>query len=239
LLSGPRAIIVRDLRVAGVISSAALIAAVALGCQSSGSAVAVPNRDDHGPADVSAYIRGLQSPRRLQYLQPDLVIEKLALPPDAIVADIGSGPGVFSLRFARACPEGVVYAVDVEPRQLDAVRAHMAELGVANVVPVLASYGDPHLPPHRIDLLFISDAYHHLSDRIDYMRNLRRYLKPDGRLAILEYRSGDLPVGPPADHKIPEEQRHGELGDAGWERVTSFQTHEYHEFEVWSPAGVE
>jgi ubiquinone/menaquinone biosynthesis C-methylase UbiE len=227
------------LRGAGVISSAALIAAVALGCQSPGSAVDVPNRDDHGPADVSAYIRGLQSPRRLQYLQPDLVIEKLALPADAIVADIGSGPGVFSLRFARACPDGVVYAADVEPRQLDAVRAHMAEVGVANIVPVLASYGDPHLPPHRIDLLFISDAYHHLSERVDYMRNLRRYLKPDGRLAVLEYRPGDLPVGPPADHKLSEGERQDELREAGWERVTSFETHQYHEFEIWRLAGAE
>ena len=71
------------------------------------------------------------------------------------------------------------------------------------------------------------------------MRNLRRYLRPDGRLAILEYRPGDLPVGPPADHKLAEGERQEELRSAGWERVTSFDTHEYHEFEIWRVAGAE
>ena len=41
--------------------------------------------------------------------------------PDAVVADIGSGPGVFSIPLAAAVPDGLVYAVDVEPAQLDAL----------------------------------------------------------------------------------------------------------------------
>ena len=208
-----------------------------LACQVPGLREPRSNRDPHGPSNVEDYIHRLESPGRVSYLDPAVVVEKLALPPDSVVADIGSGPGVFSLRLARACPEGVVYAVDVEPRQLDAVRARMVEMGIRNIVPVLASTDDPHLPPRGVDLIFISDAYHHLSDRVDYMRRVQDYLRPGGRLAVLAYRSGVLPVGPPADHKLPEGLRHTELNAAGWDLVTRFDTHRYHEFELWRVVG--
>ncbi|MCZ6598404.1 MAG: class I SAM-dependent methyltransferase [Planctomycetota bacterium] len=205
----------------------ALLAAL-VACQS-----APANRDVHGPDDVESYIARLVSTQRLAELQPELVVSKLALPRDARVADIGCGPGVFALPFARACPDGVVYAVDVEPRQLDALRTQLLDEHIENVVPVLASYTDPHLPPAGIDLIFIADTYHHLEDRIDYLKRLRDDLAPRGRLAIIEYLPGDLPVGPPASHKLPEGLRERELAAAGFELAESFQIHEWHSFEVW------
>jgi len=125
--------------------------------------------------------------------------------------------------------------VDVEPRQLDALRARLLAEKVENVVPVLASYSDPYLPHGRIDWIWIVDTYHHLEDRVAYLRTLRGDLKPDGRLAILEYKPGDLPMGPPADHKVPHEQRYAELREAGFELVKRFDRHQYHDFEIWRP----
>ncbi len=220
----------------GRLRAVLLLVGAFLACQGPALREAPSNRDPRGPDDVAHYIQRLQSPDRIRYLRPDRVVEKLALPPDAVVADLGSGPGIFTVRLARACPSGVVYAVDVEPRQLDTVRARMAEQGIRNVVPVLASYDDPHLPPGGIDLIFISDTYHHLTDRVAYLRRLKRYLRPNGRLAILEYRSGELAVGPPAHHKLPAGVRQQELREAGWELVTRFDTHRYHDFELWSPS---
>jgi SAM-dependent methyltransferase len=199
-------------------------------------APAEPNRDPHGPADVERYIRGLESAERLRHLRPDLVVESLKLPTDAIVADLGSGPGAFTLPLARACPEGIVYAVDVEPRQLDALRERVARARIANVVPVLAGHDDPFLPPLHIDLILIVDTYHHLSDRVAYFERLRRALRPGGRLAIVEAKPGDLPVGPPAHHKLPEGTRPQELRAAGWRLVERLDTHAYHDFEIWSSA---
>lgn len=194
---------------------------------------AAPNRDLHGPADVERYIHMLQRPERVKELQPDLVVKKLGLADTAHVADIGAGPGVIAIPLARHLSRGVVYAVDVEPRQLDALREHILKLGLDNIVPVLASYSDPHLPPGRMDLIFIADTYHHIDDRVAYFRGLREDLKPGGRLAILEYKPGDLPVGPPASHKVPVAQRHAELAEAGFTLLTTHSTHQYHDFEIW------
>jgi SAM-dependent methyltransferase len=191
------------------------------------------NRDSHGNPDLERYVAILQSPERVADLQVDVVLEKLALPRDSVIGDLGCGPGVFSLAFAKACPDGLVYACDIEPAQLDQVRAKIHEQDVTNVVPVLASPDAPHLPPRRLDVLFVCDTYHHLDDRVAYMRRLQSVLKPGGRLALLEYKPGTLPVGPPADHKLPAGVMERELGESGWARVERFDTHRWHDFEVW------
>lgn len=193
------------------------------------------NRDPHGPSDVAAYIAGLESNARIEDLDPDTVLAKLALEPNAVVADIGCGPGVFSLRFARAVPRGAVYAVDVEPKQLDALRGQLLAGGFENVVPVLASYSTPHLPPASCDLIFIADTYHHIDDRVAYMHRLLRVLRRGGRLALLEYKPGPLPVGPPPEKKLAEGVMERELTEAGWTRSARFNTHKNHSFEVWVP----
>jgi SAM-dependent methyltransferase len=215
-----------------------ILAFLSLGCASSSGAPDVPNRDRRGPADVERYIQGLQREERVQELDPEGVIRTLAIAPTAVVADLGVGPGVLTLPLARRLPEGLVYAVDVEPRQLDALRERLRSEGVDNVVPVLASYSDPHLPPHGVDWIFVVDTYHHLEDRVAYLRRLRADLAAGGQLVIIEYKPGDLPVGPPADHKLSHEERFGELRDAGFELVEPFDTRRYHDFEVWRPGRI-
>lgn len=191
------------------------------------------NRDKHGAKDVQKYIAALQSPERVADLQVDVVLQKLALPADATVGDLGCGPGVFALAFAKASARGVVYASDIEPGQLDQVRQKIVRNDLHNIVPVLASKDDPHFPPARLDLVFIGDTYHHLDDRVAYMRRLQGALRPGGRLAILEYKPGTLPVGPPAEHKLAEGVMHRELAEAGYSLVEHFDTHPYHDFEIW------
>lgn len=215
----------------------ALISLALTACKASSADAggARENRDRHGPPDVAQYIAKLESNDRIKDLDPDVVIAKLALAPDAVVADIGCGPGVFSLRFARNAPRGVVYAVDVEPKQLDALRGQLLAGGFLNVVPVLASYSTPHLPSNSCDLIFLADTYHHIDDRVAYMQRLQRVLRRGGRLALLEYKPGPLPVGPPPEHKLAAGVMERELTDAGWTLSERFDTHPNHTFEVWIP----
>src|SRR4051812_17346223 len=95
--------------------------ALAVGCNttahspasSSATAPVSTNRDKHGPPNLAEYIERLQSPERVADLAVDKVIEKLKLAADAQVGDLGCGPGIFSIAFAKACPRGVVFASDV------------------------------------------------------------------------------------------------------------------------------
>ncbi len=221
------------MRTTQIASRILLVALLLLSCASSPVPVSVPNRDRHGPPDVERYIQGLQRDTRVAELDPEGVIRSLSIAPTAVIADLGVGPGVFALPLARHLSDGLVYAVDVEPRQLDVLRERLLEKGIENVVPVLASYSDPHLPPYGVDWIFVVDTYHHIEDRAAYFRGLQGDLVVGGRLVILEYKPGDLPVGPPADHKLSHEQRFGELREAGFELLQRFDTHRYHDFEIW------
>lgn len=197
------------------------------------------NRDPHGNPDVAHYIAMLEAPGRLETLQVDKVVALLAPAPDASIGDLGCGPGNFALAFAAAAPRGIVYACDVEPAQLDALRAKIAGDAYPNIVPVLASFDDPHFPPGRMDLVFVGDTYHHLQDRVEYLRRLKTCLAPRGRLAVLDYKPGELPVGPPQAHKLEAGVMERELRAAGWTLVARHDTHPWHDFEVWTPAAAD
>jgi SAM-dependent methyltransferase len=174
------------------------------------------NRDPHGPKDLEAHIRWLESPKRDWFQRPAELIAALRLPADAVVADLGCGPGYLTRRLAHAVPKGIVYAVDVEPRQLYRLQEHLRTEEIPNVVPVLASLSDPHLPPGRLDLIIVLDTYHHFEDRERYLQTLARALKPGGRLAIVDYHKHKLPVGPPVDHKMAREVVLQEALQAGY-----------------------
>ena len=224
----------RDCRqwIAGGWVVAALLTCIT-GC--SVSSPELPNRDPHGPRNVAAYIDNLDSSSRDAYQMPDAVVQALGLHPDDVVADVGCGPGYFTRRLARAVPAGVVYAVDVEPRQLDRLNAHLRDDGLVNVVPVLATTADPHLPAGRLDMILVVDTYHHFDNRVQYLQTLKRGLKPTGRLVLIDYRKEPLPVGPPVAHKLAREQELSETEHAGFQLIDEPTFLPYQYFLIFTP----
>lgn len=211
------------------------LAIVSSACSATSSATR--NRDPHGPADVQAYIGNLESRSRDKWQKPDEVIRTLKLAPNAVVADVGCGPGYFTRRLAKAVPNGVVYAVDVEPRQLDRLNQHLSDDGVVNVVPVLAALDDPRLPPGRVDLVLVVDSYHHFQDRPDYLGKLKRALAPGGRLVIIDYHKREMKVGPPVEHKLAREIVLDETTAAGFRVIEEPTVIEYQYFLILEPTG--
>jgi ubiquinone/menaquinone biosynthesis C-methylase UbiE len=158
---------------------------------------------DHlgNPEDLAAYLEKLEGPDRAEWQRPDEVVAALGLRPGAVVADAGAGPGYFALRLARAVgPSGRVYGVDAEPRMLELLARRAADAGLRNVEPVLTA-GLP-LPPAACDAILIVNAYHHFPDGPGTLRALAGRLAPGGRLAVVEFHDGELPVGPPPEHRI-------------------------------------
>ncbi|MDP8958294.1 MAG: class I SAM-dependent methyltransferase, partial [Actinomycetota bacterium] len=57
--------------------------------------------------------------------------------------------------------------------------------GVGNVVGLDAPPEDPDLP-EPVDLIFLSNTYHHIPDPPRYFARTARYLRPAGRVAVIE-----------------------------------------------------
>lgn len=124
---------------------------------------------------------------RDQWQKPDKVIAALGLQPGNLVADLGAGGGYFTFRLAQeVAPNGKVYAVDVD-RDMVALIAERAKKDASSIVEaVLARPDDPALPA-PVDVVFTSNTYHHIDNRVAYFANLRKYLRPGGRVAIIDF----------------------------------------------------
>lgn len=162
----------------------------------------------HGnPADFDAYLTKLDDPSRDAWQKPDDVVRALALRPGQVVCDIGVGPGYFARRLAVAVgPAGRIFGVDVEGRMLEVLAKRMDAAGIRNVTPVMGLPGDPLLPTAACDVIVIVDTYHHFPDGPAYLRRLSESLKAGGRIVNIDFHKRDLPVGPPAGHKVSREQ---------------------------------
>jgi ubiquinone/menaquinone biosynthesis C-methylase UbiE len=139
------------------------------------------------PADE--WIKTLEAPTRVAGLKVPETVAALKLKPGMIVADIGAGTGLFSIPFGSAVkPGGKVYAVDIEQGLVDHINEKAVEMGATNYVEgVLGGFDDPNLPAD-IDLAFINDVLHHIEHRQLYLKNLAAYLKPGGRIAVIDFK---------------------------------------------------
>lgn len=188
-------------------------------------------RDQHGnPLDLAAYLDRLESPERAEWQKPDELVAALRLAPGAVVADVGSGPGYFTLRLARAVgPSGTVFGLDVDARLSDLLVQRARAAGLANVVPVLAPGGDG-LPPRPCDLILLVNAFHHFPDGPAYLTRLAGALAPGGRLALVDFHEGELPVGPPPEHRVTRGQIDQAVAAAGLRVVAELGLLPYQHF---------
>ena len=140
-----------------------------------------------GSRPAEEWIQTLSRPGRIERLQIDEVIVRLRLKPGDVLADLGAGSGAFSMPFARAVsPGGKVYAVEVDQGLVDYIDQKARVERIPNVEAVLGEFSDPNLPTQAIDLAFFHDVLHHIEDRAGYLKNLSRYVNPQGRIAIIE-----------------------------------------------------
>jgi len=168
------------------------------------------------------WVATLEGPQRIATQNVDAVLSKLELKPGMVVADIGAGSGLFSRPLAKAvAPGGKVYAVDIQQDLLDHINQRNKEVSIGNVQTVLGEYDDPKLPTRNVDLAFINDVLHHIQHRAVYLKALGSYMKPGGRIAIIEMDKND----PKTSHRnqpellVAREEILQWMSDAGFKLV--------------------
>ncbi len=188
--------------------------------------------------DVQRWIKVFDDPERLQWQKPEVVVASLGLEKKMAVADIGAGTGFFNPYLAAAVgKKGKVIPIDVERTLVD----HMTERAVVEntpmVQPRLGRFEDPGLLKGEVDRILMVDTYHHIDSRKDYFGRLVPALKPGGQLIVVDFKPGDLPVGPKGKHKISPEQVVSEMQAAGWKLVEQPEVLPYQYVLVFEPTG--
>ena len=158
--------------------------------------------------------------------RPDVVIQAMNLKDGDMVAEIGTGTGFFARRLARAvAPSGKVYGNDIQPEMLKKLEELAAKEGVTNIVPVLGSETDTNLPPGQMDWILMVDVYHEFQKPEEMLAQIRRALKPNGRVAVIEYRlEGDSASHISTAHRMSVEQVLAEWEPAGFTLMETIET---------------
>lgn len=179
--------------------------------------------------------RHMNDPSRDAWQKPRQVVERLDIEPGARVADLGAGGGYFTWYLAEAVgPQGKVYAVEIDETALAIIEKEMKSRGVTNVVPTRAEPDDARIP-EPVDLVFSCDTYHHMEDRIAYFRSLARYLKRDGKVAILDFHAEGFFSGL-LGHGTTKDEVRREMEAAGYRLAADYDLVDRQHFQIFSRA---
>ena len=162
-----------------------------------------------------------EDPERSEWQNPELVVQKLGDLQDKVVADIGAGTGYFTFRMAEKGAQ--IIAIDIDERFLSYIEERKTEL--QHIIPEdrvetrLSLENDPLLKKGEVDAALLVNTYHFLGNRVEYLKKIKNGLKQGGKLIIVDYKAGQMPVGPPEEVKISPDEATDELLQAGFENI--------------------
>ena len=151
-----------------------------------------------------------EDPARDQKLQVNRVMDTLDLHAGSSVADIGAGGGWFSVRAAkRVGATGHIFAEDINPAAVDAIRARAIKENLLNIEPYLGTPDDPRLPPNSLDTALMLRVYHEVAHPPLLLASLLVSMKSGARLAVIDHPGHGDDHGINPDVVIAEVQRSG------------------------------
>lgn len=182
--------------------------------------------EDHDPNGIGkfymgreiAYVMGfagagwLERSSREEEERLTLLVRSLRLRPGDVVADIGAGSGVISMRMAEMLlPDGKVLAVDVQDEMLERLKENCEKSGIRNVEPVKGTEKSTGLKPSSVDMAIMVDVYHEFEFPWEMMNDIAAAIKPGGRVIFVEYRKEDPTVPIKEVHKMSMAQVRKEI----------------------------
>ena len=162
------------------------------------------------------FIERLLSPQREEELDPFTVMAYLPIDPYHQVADIGCGPGYFTIPLAKHLLHGKVYALDVNDEMLEALRRRVAQVNLSNVES--AKCGPTYFPVAKasLDGVLLAFVVHQNEDRVAFMKASRELLQNGGWCGVLEWYRKETEYGPPLEKRIDPEELERLAQEAGF-----------------------
>ena len=127
------------------------------------------------------------SPAPQWHLDIDKAMDAIGVAPGMVIGEAGAGDGYFTLPMARRVgPTGLVYANDISTRELRSLEQHSTRDGLANIRAVVGEVDDPLFPQRDLELVVVVHAFHDFSHPVEWLVNLKAYLRPGATVAIID-----------------------------------------------------
>ena len=144
------------------------------------------------------------------------LIQNMRIKSNDTIADIGAGSGYHVFRMSPLTKKGLVYAVDIQSEMLMEIEKTKEFNKITNVETIIGSEKSIHLPKNSVDKILMVDVYHEFNFPVEMITSIKKALKPNGHLFLIEYRGEDSKVPIKKIHKMTEKQAVKELEVAGF-----------------------
>lgn len=170
--------------------------------------------------------------------QAEKILTTLRIQPGQTIADIGSGGGFFSILFSKQVgASGKVYAVDINKEFLEFITSQATKQNMTNITTVPTTEHTLPLPTKSIDLVFVRNVYHHLTNPITYFSEIKPLLTAQGQVVIIEHlpKGSRLSFHTRYGHNVPKETIIEEMNKAGYRVSASFDFLPTQSFTLFIP----
>jgi len=170
---------------------------------------------------------------RKEWQNPEEIVNEMKVTEGSTIADLGCGPGFFTIPLAKKLgTQSRVYAVDSDPIMLDHLTANLEkipEVERASVVMMEADVSNTQLPDHSVDLVFFANILHDLEDPKKFFGEVKRILKPGGRLIDIDWQKMETgAMGPPLEWRLSEDDSRKLLRENGFRINYALNAGPYH-----------
>ena len=170
------------------------------------------------PESFDLQVKKYEDPKRQNWQDPKFVIEALGDLNNKTIADIGAGTGYFT--FQMAVPAKKVIAIDIEQRFLNYIEDRKTEMYDRNLASKIETRitesADPALKKDEVDIVLIANTIGFIKNRINYLAKVYNGLSGSGRIVIIDYKLGNMPVGPDEHLKVKPTTLATELRKSGF-----------------------
>lgn len=173
-----------------------------------------------------AHIEKLLRQDRLGAIAPEGLLRSLGLKEGDALADVGCGPGFFTMPGATIVgPGGVVYAIDTQQEMLNALR----ERGpAANIAPVMSTEHSIPLEGGSADMALVAFVLHEATDKALFIGEIKRIVRRGGIVAVLDWKKQEEEHGPPAEDRLTEAEVEALFREAGFSGVRTASLNQSH-----------
>lgn len=168
----------------------------------------------------------------MRFAEPKANVLQMGLHEGMKVGDFGAGSGHYALAAAAIVgSSGKVYAVDVQEDVLARLKDDAARVGFRNIETIWGDFerpGGTKLKEHALDAIILSNTLFQLDRTEDALQEMRRVLRPGGKLLVVDWAGAYRGMGPSEDRVVPEHKAEELFIGGGFHKAKSFRGGPHH-----------
>lgn len=165
----------------------------------------------------------LERPEREAEENVNNLLKNMNIQPGDTLADIGAGSGYHVFKMSPILKNGLIYAVDIQEEMLEEIQSRIDTQNSNKTAIVLGTERSVNLPENSVDKILMVDVYHEFNYPYEMMQSIKKALRPNGKVYLVEYRGEDPRVPIKKIHKMTQKQAVKEMEAAGFKLLRNFE----------------